>query len=62
MLRYLPLFTWVLALAGAAAALGAMLGKSAGFLGPAGSGRLWGLAYALMGLSMALFLVRGFSE
>jgi len=59
---YLPLLTWIFALAGAAAALGALLGKGAGFLGPVGTGRLWGVSYALMGLSMALFLVRGFSE
>jgi hypothetical protein len=59
---YLPLLTWGFAIAAAASALGAALGKGVGFMSPVWAGRLLGLSYALMGLSMALFIVRGFSE
>lgn len=59
MAAYLPALTWMLAAAGGLVALGAMLGKVGGWLGPAWARRLSGASYAFMGLSMALFLLRG---
>jgi hypothetical protein len=58
----LPFLTWFLALAGAVFALGAVLGKSRGILSKTWGERLLGFSYGLMGLSIALFIVRGFSE
>ncbi|MCF8033481.1 MAG: hypothetical protein K9K66_04035 [Desulfarculaceae bacterium] len=58
---YLPILTWALALAGGAAALGAAVMKGMGLLSPPWAGRLYGLAYALMGLSVVLFIIRGFT-
>ncbi|MCB2192728.1 MAG: hypothetical protein KQI62_14255 [Deltaproteobacteria bacterium] len=56
---YLPTLTWVLAAVGGLMALGAILGKGGGWLGPTWAGRLSGASYAFMGLSMALFVLRG---
>lgn len=56
----LPLLTWALALAGAASALGAALGKGKGLLNARWVNRLYILGYLLMGLSMALFVLWGF--
>ncbi|MBU1276352.1 MAG: hypothetical protein KJ720_13335 [Proteobacteria bacterium] len=56
---YLPALTWALAISGGGLALGAVLGKATGFMGPVWANRLTGASYAVMGLSMALFLVRG---
>ncbi|MCB2228004.1 MAG: hypothetical protein KQH53_15090 [Desulfarculaceae bacterium] len=58
---YLFILTWALALAGGAAALGAAVGKGMGALSPAWTGRLYGLSYVLMGLSVVLFILRGFA-
>ena len=58
----LALSTWVLAFCGAAAALAAMLGKLLGRLSETWTGRLYALAYTLMGLSALLFIIRGFAD
>lgn len=58
----LPLLTWALALAGAASALGAALGKAKGVLGPVWAGRLYALSYTLMGFSVLIYILRGFLE
>jgi hypothetical protein len=54
----LPLLTWTLAVAGAASALGAALGR--GRWPAPWVNRLNLLGYLLMGLSVALFIARGF--
>ncbi|MCF8041852.1 MAG: hypothetical protein K9K65_06215 [Desulfarculaceae bacterium] len=56
---YLPVLTWVLAAIGGLMALGAMLGKAGGWFGAAWARRLSGASYAFMGLSIALFVLRG---
>lgn len=58
----LPLLTWVLAIAGAAFALGAALGKGLGILGRTWASRLYTLSYILMALSVVVFILRGFAE
>jgi hypothetical protein len=56
---YLPALTWLTASLGGGLALAAFLAKGRGWLGPVGAGRLFGTSYAFMGLSMALFALRG---
>ncbi|MBU4563468.1 MAG: hypothetical protein KMY53_13135 [Desulfarculus sp.] len=56
---YLPTLTWMLAAIGGLMALGAMLGKGGGWLAPAWTRLLSGASYAFMGVSMALFVLRG---
>jgi hypothetical protein len=58
----LSLATWALALAAAALALVAASGRIMGWLRPRAVGRLYLGAYLLMGLSVALFVLRGFWE
>ncbi len=58
----LPLLTWVLAIAGAAFALGAALGKGLGILDRTWASRLYTLSYILMALSVVVFILRGFAE
>ncbi|MEW5911588.1 MAG: hypothetical protein AB1814_03470 [Thermodesulfobacteriota bacterium] len=60
MFHPLPLLTWTLAVAGAASALGAALGR--GRWSPAWVRRLNFLGYLFMGLSVALFVLRGFLQ
>jgi predicted membrane channel-forming protein YqfA (hemolysin III family) len=56
------LATWALALAAAALALVAASGRIMGWLGAKTVGRLYLGAYVLMGLSVALFVLRGWVE
>ncbi len=56
--NYLAILTWILAVAGAVSALGAALGR--GRLPASWVNRLYLLAYLVMGVSVALFILRGF--
>ncbi|BEQ16090.1 hypothetical protein [Desulfoferula mesophila] len=56
---YLPVLTWSAAALGGLLALGAFLGRGRDWLGPVWAGRLSAASYAFMGLSMALFILRG---
>jgi hypothetical protein len=53
------LLTWGLALMGAGLSLAASLGKVLGCLGSSGANRLTLVAYVCLGLSIALFTIRG---
>ena len=58
----LQTITWVLALAGGGLALAAAGGRATGRLKPGVVSRLYLGAYVLMGLSVALFVLRGFLD
>ncbi len=57
----LPTLSWIFAIAGAACALLAFFGKGTGSLSRAWSDRLYRLSYFFMTVSIANFILRGFS-
>lgn len=60
-MNVLPHFMiWTLALAGAVFALVASLGKILGFLNASWANKITLVAYLLMGLSILIFVIRGF--